>query len=128
MLVPLKNPGEVVAGKSARFGAPIFLNLDGLGIRSIERVGPERYLIVAGRHNEGGPMRLFRWTGAPGADAMGGEPIGDMGFNAEALFLSGDKLVVLSDDGNRTSPGHDTVCKALDETERTFRSLTFPAP
>jgi hypothetical protein len=128
LLVPLKNPGEVVAGKPARFGDPIFLNLGGFGIRSIEHVGPERYLIVAGRHDEGGRMRLFSWTGAPGADAKGGEPIGDVGFNAEALFLSGDKLVVLSDDGNRTSPGHDTVCKALDETERTFRSLTLPAP
>lgn len=128
LLVPLKNPGEVLAGKPARFGDPVFLDLGGLGVRSIERVGREKYLIVAGRHDEGGLMRLFSWTGGPGAEAKGGQPIGDAGFNAEALFLSGDKIVVLSDDGNRTFPGHAAECKDLDEAERRFRSLILPAP
>lgn len=128
LLVPLKNPGEVLAGKPARFGDPIFLDLGGLGVRSIERVGPEKYLIVAGRHDEGGLMRLFSWTGGPGAEAKGGEPIGDAGFNAEALFLSGDKIVVLSDDGNRTFPGQAAKCKDLNEAERRFQSLILPAP
>ena len=66
LLLPLKNLAEVMEGKPARFGAPIFLDLGGLGIRSIERVGPEKYLIVAGRHDEGGRMRLFSWTDGPG--------------------------------------------------------------
>jgi hypothetical protein len=35
LLIPLLNPGEVIEGIPARFGAPIQLDLDGLGIRDI---------------------------------------------------------------------------------------------
>jgi Protein of unknown function (DUF3616) len=129
LLVTLKNPGEVIKGEPAQFGDPILLDLGGLGIRSIERVSPERYLIIAGSHGEGGISRLFRWTGAPGAPAQGGQPIGGQGFNPEALFVSNDQIVVLSDDGSQTFPGHDMECKDLDDPgQKKFRSLIIAAP
>jgi hypothetical protein len=129
LLVTLKNPGEVIKGEPARFGDPILLGLGGLGVRSIERVGPEHYLIIAGSHGEGGVSRLYRWSGAPGATAQGGQPIGVQGFNPEALFLSDNQIVILSDDGGRTSPGHGMECKDLDNAgQKKFRSLIIPAP
>jgi hypothetical protein len=129
LIVPLKNPEEVTRGKHGRFGDPILLDLDGLGIRSIERTPGGLYLIVAGKHDEGGPSRLFRWSGVPGSAAAGGQPIGDQGFNPEALFVSDGRVVVLSDDGTRTFPGHDGECKALEQDDqKKFRSLVVPAP
>jgi hypothetical protein len=71
LLVPLKNPGEVIRGKPARFGDPIFLDLGGLGIRSIERAADGLYLIVAGRHDEGGAVAPVPLVGRAGRGADG---------------------------------------------------------
>jgi len=49
----------------ARFGAPIELDLDRRGIRSIERVGAA-YLIVADPSADRGSFALFRWSGQSG--------------------------------------------------------------
>lgn len=51
LLLPLANPKELIKGNEAKaiFGDPIELDLDGLGIRSIEYwQSQNRYLIVAG--------------------------------------------------------------------------------
>jgi hypothetical protein len=47
LVIPLLNPSEVLEGRSARFGDPVRLDLQGLGIRSIEALNGA-YWIVAG--------------------------------------------------------------------------------
>ncbi len=44
-------------------GEPILFDLDGLGIRSIERVGNGNYLIVAGLYTGGGSPAVYLWDG-----------------------------------------------------------------
>src|SRR5688572_12566541 len=60
LIVPLQNPLQVLAGEAAKFGDPIALDLQGRGIRSIERVG-SRYVIIAGATGDSQePAKLFR--------------------------------------------------------------------
>lgn len=47
LIVPLQNPAELIEGKRAKFGAPIELDLDRRGIRSIELVGSTYLIVVA---------------------------------------------------------------------------------
>ena len=66
LLIPLKNPKQVVDGKVAKLGKPISLSLGGLGIRSIEYVEAKgKYLIVAGPHGDEGDFQLFNGQGLP---------------------------------------------------------------
>jgi uncharacterized repeat protein (TIGR02543 family) len=44
-------------------GEPILFDLDGLGIRSIEKVGDGKYLIVAGLYTGGGSPAVYLWDG-----------------------------------------------------------------
>ncbi|MFO1497206.1 MAG: DUF3616 domain-containing protein [Verrucomicrobiota bacterium] len=62
LLVPLLNPEETVSGRTARLGDPVLLDLGGLGIRSMTWTG-DRYLILAGSYDAGGPFRLYEWSG-----------------------------------------------------------------
>ncbi|HOB33588.1 MAG TPA: DUF3616 domain-containing protein, partial [Verrucomicrobiota bacterium] len=62
LLLPLLNPEELLQGGPARFGAPILLDLGGLGIRSIEWEG-DGYWIIAGHHDDDVPSRLYFWKG-----------------------------------------------------------------
>jgi len=48
---------------SATFGAPIFLDLGGRGIRSIERNNTGQYLIIAGPTGGAGTFKFYTWTG-----------------------------------------------------------------
>lgn len=67
LLLPLKNPRQLVEQEGARadFGDPIELDLDGLGIRSIEYWEPEqRYLIVAGAYDGSDQFALYQWSGS----------------------------------------------------------------
>ena len=107
LIIPLRNPGAVVAGKAPEFGDPIRLDLsDGaahLGIRSIDYVGTGdkgAYYIVAGPAGEGDPFVLFRWSGDPKAAPQRLRQI--EGLRPEALFVFPDspgQLQLLSDDG-----------------------------
>ena len=45
------------------------------------------------------------------------------GLNPEALFISGGRVLVLSDDGTRRRPGHDRDCKDLTPAEQGFRGM-----
>ncbi|MBL0358167.1 MAG: DUF3616 domain-containing protein [Chitinophagaceae bacterium] len=44
-------------------GEPILFDLDGLGIRSLERAGNGNYLIVAGLYTGGGSPAVYLWDG-----------------------------------------------------------------
>jgi hypothetical protein len=124
LVIPLDNPDEVIAGKRARFGTPIELDLDRRGIRSIERFGTN-YLIVAGPRADRGSFALFRWSGQSGdpPTPVAGSDLKDL--RPEALFAppGSNHAQLLSDDGGVVIAGIE--CKKLPEASQRFRSLTI---
>jgi len=124
LIVPLLNPEEVTAGKRAKFGDPLQIDLGGYGIRSMEqwRGG---YLLIGGSADGKGKSRLYEWTG--GADQPRLMPKVDFeGINPEAISVINrngtDELFVVSDDGTRKVNGVE--CKKLkDPMQRTFRAV-----
>lgn len=122
LLVPFKNPADVLKTAAPVFGDPIALDLGGLGIRSIELVGSQ-FAIVAGPFGPKSRVQgfvLYTWSGKA-ADAprrVKGVDFGSM--HPEALFATGGKngIYVLSDDGDD--------CPA----DKSFRgmALTLPDP
>jgi Protein of unknown function (DUF3616) len=130
LIVPLLNPFEVIQGESAQFGCPIELDLEGLGVRSLE-YWPERniYLICAGAFDSAKTFKLFRWAGPSHcAEILTGADIQDL--NVEGLITypgNATQFQILSDDGSRLVEGE--VCKDLAQPEqRRFRSawITYP--
>jgi predicted extracellular nuclease len=86
-LVDTAAPDSMPQG-SATFGAPIFLDLGGRGIRSLDRNASGQYLITAGPTGDASGIapsdfRLFAWTGNP-ADA----PF-DLGLDMTAIDIDG---------------------------------------
>lgn len=121
LLVPLRNPAEVVQLKKPLFGAPMLLDLHGRGIRSMARV-QDRYLIIAGRYDEGKGSHLWEWEGGSEAPTRI-HGISFAGFNPEALAVlsqatNGTSLFFTSDDGTRNVDG--TPCKKLKSPEEKF--------
>ncbi|MCX5952267.1 MAG: DUF3616 domain-containing protein [Cyanobacteria bacterium] len=137
LVAPLTNPGAVLAGEAARFGDPVLLELGGLGIRSLEMVNGS-LLIVAGPSGPGNPKNgpaipsaLYRWNGqfesAPELLRLFGSELGKSLFNPEALFVQGDSLVLLSDDGKLAIDGKR--CENLPRPKQRFRELRItPVP
>ncbi len=107
LVVPLLNPRELIGGSLAKFGDPIQIDLEGLGIRDMVWTGRE-YFLIAGRSGSGGNPRLYRWRG-PGSAPEAVDAPGFKHFNAEALAMFGKekrpRLLVLSDDGHHQEPG-----------------------
>jgi hypothetical protein len=128
LLVPLLNPKELVEqGGAARFGAPVLLDLKGLGIRSISW-WRGRYLLVGGAVASEAPSRLFTWRG--GEDApIAVEAVDLSAFNPEA-FVSPEEeeeILVLSDDGS--VPLEGVECKRLkDPALKRFRGVWLRLP
>jgi hypothetical protein len=137
LVAPLTNPGAVLAGEAARFGEPVLLELGGLGIRSLEMVNGS-LLIVAGPSGPGNPKKgpaipsaLYRWNGqfesAPERLRLFGTELATPLFNPEALFVEGDSLVLLSDDGKLAIDSKR--CENLPRPKQRFRELRItPVP
>jgi hypothetical protein len=121
ILIPLENPRAVLAGEDPRFGAPVRLDLGGLGIRALSS-WRGTYLIAAGPPADGGAPRLYTWSGVP--DARPTLVAEFDGFNPEGFFTpeDRDRILLLSDDGTRPIDGQP--CKSLAEPARKqFRGL-----
>ena len=122
IIVPLLNPRDVINGGSAKLGEPRELDLQGLGIRSIEYCAG-RYLIIAGAPGAADhPPRLFEWDGKDRLTAVERVPL--MGLNPEGIaFQEGAAkgvYFILSDDGTKQVEGTD--CKSLkDPSKKHFR-------
>jgi hypothetical protein len=125
--VPVLNPLQLAKGEPARFGDPLLLDLQGLGIRSISW-WRGRYLLVAGGTASEATSRLFTWKG--GTDVpVPVEGLDLSGLNPEA-FVSDeaqDEVLVLSDDGSRVVDGVE--CKRLeDPAQKGFRGVRVRLP
>jgi Protein of unknown function (DUF3616) len=125
LIVPLKNPDQVVVGRAAEFGTPILLSLDGLGIRSIEYFETRgKYLIIAGPSSDAGDFKLYQWAGPPSEEVELIKGINFKGLYPEALIIYPEekaKIQILSDDGTKEVDGKD--CKKAKPEKRSFRSV-----
>ncbi|ESW84235.1 DUF3616 domain-containing protein [Mesorhizobium sp. M1148] len=128
-VVKLKNADLVLAAKDslAEFGDTAMLDLDGRGIRSLERVG-DRYLIVAGKASDAAAVdyALYWWDGEPEHKAVAWETQPNLsGLDPEVAMVlqDGRALQIISDDGDR--------CAEVEEEDppsdqRGFSSIDVP--
>lgn len=124
LLIPLLNPNDLLEGVSARFGVPIQLDLDGLGIRDIAWYQGD-YIISAGSFHGDGRFELFRWRG--GNNTPKRLKVNHLNrYHPEAIVIYPEKglreFQLLSDDGTQNIdgvPAHEVT----DWTRRTFRSF-----
>ncbi len=145
LVVPVRNldalvtgaaPGSLAAG-SAQFGAPIFLDLGGRSIRSMERNAAGQFLIVAGPvGGDAGAapndFRLFQWSGAAGQQPLDlGSELGKrlVGGSYEAIVevpeLAAAESVIelLVDNGDFAFYNDGVAAKDIEEKRWTkFRS------
>jgi hypothetical protein len=128
LIVPLLNP-TVLEEETGRvvLGAPIELDLGGLGVRSLS-YWRGSYLIAAGPAAEEGPVRLYRWPGPGSLPSLAAEAVFE-DMHPEAFFTAegNDDILVLSDDGGRQIRGKP--CKKLDQKKhKRFRGLWLRLP
>jgi hypothetical protein len=126
LLVPLENPDAVIAGnEKPTLGQPILLDLEGLGIRSIEYSDVKKaYFIIAGPYDKTGDFQLYQWAGNTSkAELIKG--VDFQGLNPEALIVYPEektRIQILSDDGEEKLK--DKKCKKLkNPLDQSFRSL-----
>ncbi|MCI0537230.1 MAG: DUF3616 domain-containing protein, partial [Verrucomicrobiales bacterium] len=125
LLVPLTNPEQVVmAGQRAKFGEPILLDLDGLGVRDIA-YADGRYILIAGSFDGQGQSRLFCWAGGNSKPQLL-KRVKLKGLNPEAIAIYPDRgleeFQLFSDDSSQRQLGKD--CSEMkDEFARQFRSV-----
>lgn len=99
ILVELTNPTQVTQGKPAQFGKVHFLNLNGLGIRSIEwNLTQKNYWIVAGPHNNKGSFALYKWQPTNNDLVQIAIPM-NQAFTPEGLFFFSNKAFFVNDNG-----------------------------
>jgi hypothetical protein len=132
LVIPLRNADAVVDdGVRARFGEPVRLDLDRLGIRSLEW-WPERqsYYLLAGPAGDSDDRYcLMRWSGpvASRPEALDRIDFANIGIPgeaaAEALLIErrSSTVYVLFDEGNRRVG--ETKCK--DAKRKSFRSVAI---
>jgi hypothetical protein len=122
LLILLLNPNAVIEGAAASFGEATLLDLNGLGVRSLE-FHQGRYWIIAGHYDNKVMARLYSWAGGK-AEPRWHSEINLAGFNPEALFFPDNttpsKCYILSDDGGVSVGNSD--CKDLkDPNLKRFR-------
>lgn len=127
LVVPLLNPSELPQGHRAKFGDPMRLDLDGLGIRSLE-YWDGRYWIVAGPVGGEGLSRLYTWNATSDKPSPAHVDL-PSGFNPEAITFYAEEgrpwLWLASDDGTRMFG--NMLCKKLaDPAQKQFRTLAIP--
>ncbi len=131
LIIPLANPEAVILkGQSPILQKPVLIDLDGLGIRSMEYApGLEKFLIVAGSHKGGSncpPSRLYAFD-CKMQKRSKLAVFSNITPEAVFQFAGRNEIVLLSDDGTRiidTSSGPVTN-KKLPLRQRSFRAQTI---
>jgi hypothetical protein len=123
LIVPLKNPAEMLENKPAVFGAPMLVDLGGRGVRDMAAAGG-RYWIIGGSFDGSGKFHLYSWDGTNAAQKVPDTKF--KGANPEALLVypntPPNEFQILSDDGTRKIEGAD--CKRIaDPNRKMFRSF-----
>lgn len=133
LVLELKNPAAVVErGAKPVFGDLIPLDLGHRGIRSIERIGGE-YFIVAGPYNGGAHgdpssrFAIYKWNRASGAPPVHWKDIEPSNFHAEGLFeIAGTRqLYLLSDDGDDNKVCKEGADRYRLTDDKTFRGMAI---
>lgn len=131
ILLTLKNPQELleIEYASAIFGDPIELDLNGLGIRSIDYWERQnRFIIIAGAYDTSDQFALYQWAGLnekPQLIEVAGLP---SDFHPESVLFypnRDNQFQLLSDDGSLKRNG-GIPCKEIkdkDHQQKYFRSL-----
>lgn len=126
LLAPLLNPQAIIEGSAAKFGAPMLLDLGGLGLRDMCSTTNGYYVIAGPAGSGGGESRLFFWNGNMNTPRA----LSDVRFaknNPEGIcFLDfGDRrdFLIVSDDGSQKIDGKE--CKSLPEPQRQFRAYRY---
>lgn len=160
IIAPVTNFETIMNGNSEvtatpATGEPVLFDLNGLGIRSVERVGNGKYLIVAGLYTGGGSPAVYLWDGIVPANP-GKTPItttspvsklvklnlaglqdlvqvsgdGEAEGHPEAMLVDTAgaemRITLVSDDGTLDYYNDGTEAKDLDHDEhKKFRSDRF---
>ncbi len=117
ILVPMTNPIKVLKeGEQPEFEKPILLDLEGLGIRSIEYVSGTHaaYYVLAGPKCDG-KVFLYRWSGKTGEAPEELRDFGKRAAEGLALGPNGKRLFIVIDNGKEEIKGDE--CKDLDQAE-----------
>ncbi len=124
LVIPMLNPNEVIQGNRPVFGAPIQLDLNGLGIRDMA-LYQKTYVIIGGSYHGGGKFELFTWDGrSPNPERVKVKHLNE--YHPEAIIIYPDKglseIQILSDDG--TEPVEGVPGKEVkDPLKKSFRSF-----
>lgn len=126
LIAPLLNPREAIAGHPAKFGAPLQLDLGGLGLRDMCSTTNGYYLVAGPTSGGHGESRLYFWGGNTNAP----HAISEVHFtknNPEGIcfldFGNHADFLIVSDDGSRKINGKE--CKSLPEAQRQFRAYRY---
>ncbi|WP_374089108.1 DUF3616 domain-containing protein [Methylomicrobium lacus] len=132
LLLPLTNPQALLEKKQAHaiFGAPIELDLNGLGIRSIEYwAEKKRFILIAGAYDGSDQFSLYQWSGQEKENPERIEVTGlPDHFRPESVLFyphRDNRLHLLSDDGS-IERIEGTPCKDIedkDHPQKYFRSV-----
>jgi hypothetical protein len=132
LVIPLANPEAVVLdGVTPILEAPILIDLNGLGIRSIEysdSIG--EYLIIAGSHKGGDDkpkQYLYKYDFPSEARGELATFFDDMTPEAIFQFPDANDINLLSDDGTRLidTPTGQVINKQQLREQRIFRTRTI---
>jgi hypothetical protein len=120
------NPGTV----HATFGAPIFFDLGGLGIRDIKENADGQYLIIAGTADDSNSgFALYSWDGNPAhAPQKTGTPLPQLPSSSNlgawetivsvpSPLAAGAKVKLLQDDGDVDFYGSGLTSKTGEQTD-----------
>ena len=123
LVVGLDNPGPFADGAAgAQWSGPWWLDLGGLGIRSLEADGSGGAWVIAGpADRSNAPPALFRWGGPSAPDQVARIALDFGDLNPEAIVRIGADWWVLSDDGRRKS-GPEDRCKDLPRSQQRART------
>jgi len=137
LVIPLANPEQVVLyGADPNLEAPLFIDLDDLGIRSIEyspNVKDGEYLLIAGSHRSGNddPNQVLYNYSIVKEDRDKLATFSDITPEAMFQFPDANEINLLSDDGTREfNIGTETepvwiINKLLPVEQRTYRTRTI---